>query len=170
MVRAFLSAPNHAIIRARCNLDQENINFRINIAELKNKTTGSAEPPSPRDPSHLGGHRSSQAGAPRKSSCGPTETMGFEELVIWTTPAGSASAGPHSSVAAAWRASRSHGSSAPSSSSPSEPSPAASAESSAPRRVGVGGSIRSRPSATRASASMAPSLLFDAFAPLPVRP
>ena len=35
--------------------------------------------------------------------------MGFEEVVIWTTPAGSASTGPHSSVAAAWRASGSHG-------------------------------------------------------------
>ena len=74
-----------------------------------NKTTGAAEPPPPRDPSHLGGHRSSRAGAPGKSSYGPTETMGFEEVVIWTTPAGSASTGPHSSVAAAWRASGSHG-------------------------------------------------------------
>ena len=57
------------------------------------------------------------------------ETMVFEEVVIWTTPEGSACAGPHSSVPAAWRASRSHGRSAASSSSPSEPSPAASAES-----------------------------------------
>jgi hypothetical protein len=63
---------NVVSICARCNLDQENINFRVNIAELKNKTTGAAEPPSPRDPSHLGGHRSSRVGAPGKSSCGPT--------------------------------------------------------------------------------------------------
>ena len=80
------------------------------------------------------GRTSSRAGAPGKSSYGPTETMGFEEVVIWTSPAGSASTGPHSSVAAAWRASGSHGSSAPSSSSPSEPSSAASAESSAGKR------------------------------------
>ena len=32
------------------------------------------------------GRTSSRAGAPGKSPYGPTETMGFEEVVIWTTP------------------------------------------------------------------------------------
>ena len=64
-------------IRACCYLDYKNIDFTEGLAELKIKTAGAAEPPSPRDPSHLGGHKSSRAGAPRKWSCGPTTKPWF---------------------------------------------------------------------------------------------